>query len=297
MNKKLTIGMVVYDDYNGVFFSIQSLRLHHPEAMKDVEFVIIDNNPESSEGQTTKKFGPWIKEPNQYLPFTEYRSTAVRDLIFKVARTDYVLCMDCHVLFAPGAIRKLIDFFQAGKDEGNLLQGPLVYDNMQEVATHFDPVWRHRMWGIWATNPQGKNPDNAPFEIPMQGLGCFAARRFGWPGFNPNFRGFGGEEGYIHEKYRLAGKKTLCLPFLRWVHRFNRPAGVPYPMKNEDRILNYFLGHLETGMDVKPIFEHFKEWHSETDLKRMHDFALAQNEARSKIDSAPPPVQVVPKPS
>lgn len=39
----------------------------------------------------------------------------------------------------------------------------------------------------------------------MQGLGIFACRRDVWPGFNPRLRGFGGEEGYIHEKFRRAG--------------------------------------------------------------------------------------------
>ena len=38
------------------------------------------------------------------------------------------------------------------------------------------------------------------------------------------FREFGGEEWYIHEKYRQAGAKCLCLPFLRWQHRFADPA-------------------------------------------------------------------------
>jgi hypothetical protein len=184
--------------------------------------------------------------------------------------------VDCHVLFEPGSIRRLLDFFKAGKDEGNLLQGPLIYDDLVSVSTHFNPVWRSKMWGTWATDERGKNRNAEPFEIPMQGLGAFACRRLSWPGFNPFFRGFGGEEGYIHEKFRLAGKKTLCLPFLRWLHRFGRPAGVPYPLIVEDRIINYFLGHLELGIDCQPIFDHFKEWHTDHDLQKMHDFAERQ---------------------
>ena len=59
--------------------------------------------------------------------------------------------------------------------------------------------------------PAGTDPDNPPFEITMQGLGLFACRRDAWPGFNPAFRGFGGEEGYIHEKIRQRGGETLVL--------------------------------------------------------------------------------------
>jgi hypothetical protein len=49
--------------------------------------------------------------------------------------------------------------------------------------------------------------------IPAQGMGVFACRKNNWLGFNPKFRGFGGEEGYIHEKYRKNGKQVICLPF------------------------------------------------------------------------------------
>jgi hypothetical protein len=70
----------------------------------------------------------------------------------------------------------------------------------------------------------------------MQGLGVFSCRKAAWLGFNPAFRGFGGEEGYIHEKFRQAGARTLCLPFLRWGHRFGRPAGVPYPVLLNDKV-------------------------------------------------------------
>ena len=62
----------------------------------------------------------------------------------------------------------------------------------------------------------GSSEIDAPaFEIPMQGLGLFACRRAAWVGFNTRFRGFGAEEGYIHEKTRQHGGRTLCLPFLR----------------------------------------------------------------------------------
>ena len=113
------------------------------------------------------------------------------------------------------------------------------------------------MWGEWATDDRGLNPDAAPFDIPMQGLELFACRKDAWPGFNPRFRGFGGEEGYLHYKFQKAGKRTLCLPFLRWVHRFGRPTGIPYPNLVEGRLRNYLLGCTELGFDPAPIENHF----------------------------------------
>ncbi|HJN93287.1 MAG TPA: glycosyltransferase family 25 protein, partial [Dehalococcoidia bacterium] len=125
---------------------------------------------------------------------------------------------------------------------------------------HFDPVWRAGMFGVWATDERGVDPTHEPFEIPMQGLGLFACRRDAWLGFSSRFRGFGGEEGYIHEKFRQAGRRTLCLPFLRWMHRFNRPFGTRYPINWEDRVRNYFIGHRETGVSTAALEEHFAEF-------------------------------------
>lgn len=249
--------MITYDDFDGVYFTLQSLRLHHPEVADDVEFIIIDNNPTSVHGKEVKNLTNWGNNTVRYVPFTEYNSTAVRTKIFEYADTPYVMCIDCHVLLDLGSIKRLINFFDSGKDEGNLLQGPLLYDDLKGVATHFDLVWRGHMWGIWATDDRGRDPNSPPFEIPAQGMGLFSCRKDSWLGFNPLFRGFGGEEGYIHEKYRKAGKKTLCLPFLRWNHRFGRPGGVKYPLTLENKIRNYFIGFTELGLDVQPIYNHF----------------------------------------
>ncbi len=256
--RKLTIGMSVYDDYDGVYFSIQSLRLSHPEILDQIEFVIVNNNPKSKHGEAVHSFKNWIKEPVQYLEFSGYSSTAVRNKVFDIAETDYVLCMDSHVLIEPGALKKLIEFYDSGKDEGCLLQGPLLYDDLSSVSTHFNLIWRNFMYGIWGTDPRGVDPTNEPFEIPAQGLGLFTCRKKDWLGFSPHFRGFGGEEGYIHEKFRNAGKKTLCLPFLRWVHRFERPNGVPYTLDLRDRFRNYMIGFNEVYKDTSPVLDHFK---------------------------------------
>jgi hypothetical protein len=136
----------------------------------------------------------------------------------------------------------------------------MLYDDGKLLATHFEPVWREQMWGIWGSDPRGQDPEGDPFEIPMQGLGVFSCRKAAWLGFHPAFRGFGGEEGYIHEKFRQAGRRCLCLPWLRWMHRFSRPCGVQYPLTVEDKLRNYVLGHAELGLDLVPVLRHFAEF-------------------------------------
>ena len=57
----------------------------------------------------------------------------------------------------------------------------------------------------------------------------------------------------------MYGKKTLCLPFLRWVHRFERPDGLPYPNDLKDRFRNYMIGFQETKLDTNIVVKQFKD--------------------------------------
>ncbi len=265
---RLTIGMATYDDYDGVYFTIQAIRMYHPEVLEDVEFVVVDNNPDGPCGEALYALEYWI--PNlRYIPNTEVKGTAVRDFVFTEASGEFVLCIDCHVLIAPGAIARLMAYFAGNPQSKDLIQGPLLYDGLKTFSSHFSPGWRSGMYGRWEVDEAAADAETPPFEIPMQGLGLFACRRAAWPGFNPLFHGFGGEEGYIHEKFRLRGGRVLCAPFLRWVHRFNRPMGIPYRNVWEDRIRNYFIGFREIGWDTAPIGEHFKEHLGEEVGKRI----------------------------
>ncbi len=255
---KLTIGMATYDDYDGVYFTLQALRIYHPEIVEDTEFVVIDNHPDGICSKSLKALEAHI--PNyRYVPEASRCGTSVKSRVFDEAAGEFVLCMDLHVFVLPGAVKKLIDYFAANPATQDLLQGPLLYDDLAGLATHFRPEWRGGMYGIWDNNGLADNPDAAPFEIPMQGMGLFACRRAAWQPFNDAFRGFGGEEGYIHEKFRRAGGRTLCLPFLRWVHRFNRPMGVPYRNTFEDRIWNYLVGFRELDLPTDAMEAHFRE--------------------------------------
>lgn len=184
-------------------------------------------------------------------------TTQPREKIFQEALGEAVLVMDCHVLLAPGAIEKLIAFYDANPDNGDILSGPLVHDDLGGISTHFQDEWGGEMWGRWGTDSRGANPDGEPFEIFAQGLGLFSCRKSKWLGFNPNFLGFGGEEGYIHTKFRQAGRKALCLPFLRWWHRFGRPSGVKYPLTRWNKLRNYVLGFQELGLDLAPVHKEF----------------------------------------
>ena len=248
--RKLTIGMIVSDDWDGFYFTIQSLREFHAESMNNVEFVIINTNSNSKQGKEVSKFisDGFIKEPLFYYECDNSRGAFAKEKIFEFAKTPYVLVSDCHVIFGKDSIKELIGFFDAGLDEGGLVQGPLIYDDLISVSTHLTPTWGSGMLGQWSYDKR----------IPAQGMGVFACRKDSWVGFNKKHKGFGGEEYYTQDKFRKNGKKTICLNSLRWIHRFRRPNGAPYPVDKENKFKNQIRGFLELDKPVFEVIEHFK---------------------------------------
>ena len=266
MKKLLTIGMATYDDYDGVFFTIQSLRMHHELCNSDaVEYIVLDTNSSGSHGKEVKKFlANGLSGKSKYIEKTSGNISSFNKYeIVNHASGKYVLILDCHVLIQNNGIDRLLDYYAENKNCKNLVQGPLLYDDLRNVSTHFKKEWRGSMYGVWDTNRE-LYERKQPFEIPMNGMGLCSFERKNWPGISPHFKGFGGEEGYIAEKFRLNGGKNICLPTLGWNHRFGRPSGVKYPLILEDRIWNYFIGWLEITKDpehevIRGAYEHFKD--------------------------------------
>ena len=257
--KKITIGSAVYDDFNGIYFTYQSLRLNNQDILGDIDFLVIDNNPESVEGKATKKFCD--RANIRYIPYIEKISPSVKDQIFQNAKGKFCMSIDSHVLLESDTVKKIIEFTEKNPDTKDLYHGPMFYDFLggQNLCTHMNPKWRGHMFGTWGNDERGFNPNAPPFEIPMHGCGLFMCKTEEWLGFNKNFKGFGGEEGYIHEKFKLKNRKIWCLPFLRWLHRFDRPGGIKYRLVLEDRIFNYIIGKKELGVDFKDVLDHFKK--------------------------------------
>ena len=253
-NPDFTIGMACYDNFDEVYFTIQSLRFHHAAVMDRFEIIVVDNHPGTIEGNAVKSLIEGrVKSNGRYVPFPSPRgSCPPRGHLFDVARGKFVVCIDSHVMFEPGVLKRLVDYFDANPDCDDLLQGPLVsnFGPHRLEGTHMRPEWGSEMFGKWGKDERGADPDGEPFEIQQHGLGFFAARRESWLRFHPDFDGFSGGEGYIHEKYRQAGRKTLCLPFARWVHKFARPLGIPHRPTRPDKIRNHVRGWMELGVDL-----------------------------------------------
>ncbi len=253
--------MSTYDDFDGVYFTIQSLRMYHK--LDNIEIIVLDNHPDGSHSESLKGFlNSWCSGVAKYIPIKDKPCSFNKYKIVDYANGQYILILDCHVLLVENSLKKLLEYYSTRPDCKDLIQGPLLYDDLISYATEFKDEWRGDMYGTWYTNKESYDKGE-PFEIKMQGMGLCSFEKKNWPGICPSFKGFGGEEGYIAEKFRRNGGKNICIPQLKWVHRFGRPNGVKYPLILEDRIWNYFVGWLEITRDpdhqmIVDTYNHFK---------------------------------------
>ena len=82
------------------------------------------------------------------------------------------------------------------------------------------------MYGIWDNNGLADSPDNAPFEIPLQGLGLFAVRRTAWLRFPDAFRGFCGASGHLPAPFPQTPARPPRPPLLPSTSLFRSLAAI-----------------------------------------------------------------------
>lgn len=238
---KLTISMATYDDFDGVFFTIQSIRMYHN--IGDVEFVVLDNNHTSEHGKAVRHFLKDIPRV-KYVEVTKDSGSWTKYLGVQYASkdSDIILGLDCHVMLMPGFFEALFTFWENNPRSLNLLSGPLVYNRLDACSTHMDPKWRGHDFGTWGDAPELKA--GLPFEIPMQGMGCYSFLRRAWQPITDQVSGFGSEEWYMAEHFRRHGGIVVCHPKMKWLHRFGRPVRT-FPLSAEAKIKNYYAGWLD----------------------------------------------------
>lgn len=271
----LTVAMACYRSFESAYFTLMALRTYHGYQF---DILVVDNAPEScikTAATTRSARGQYVHRPDLN------GTTRPRNACFQYAKTPWVMVIDDHVLLDPGAVAAAIEYANRNPESRDIISGPLMGDDGRWTGTHWESTEAYGLWGTWACDPKYQarwgqqnqpdwNPTAArtavdrmePFEIPAMGLGLWMMRKAAWPELNPHFRGFGGEEGYIHEKVRRLGGKAICHPRLRWFHQFRDVAGkinaTPYPLTLGDQIRNMYLGSLELGVDIsEPLWERY----------------------------------------
>ena len=249
----LTIGMASWNNPVELWFTLTALRLY--QDLSDTELLVIDN---AGNGQI-EKICRFMK--TKYHLYTEkVGPQQAKNELFRVAEGYFTLSIDSHVMLFPNAVSKLKVWIRDNEEDAKgYITGPMAYSSQLDndiVVTHWEPEWRGNMYGIWAAPIKGSQLSDKPIEIEMMGTGLFGCRKDSWVGFHPDNVGFGSAEGYIHEKFRQAGRKVLCLPFLKWVHNFEK-ENASFPNSTDGRIANYLRSFDEIGWDKQPIHEHF----------------------------------------
>lgn len=244
--------MPAYGNPEEVWFTLQALRMY--QELDNAELLVVDN-------EGSEKIKKVVKDCRAtYHKYTDQRGTGPpRNKLFEVAKGDFVLIMDSHVMLWRDAIKRLRWWVEDNwQDAKNLIHGPLVMSSLESFFTHYLPQWRSEMWGVWPPKALKEGELlKRPIEIGMMGCGVFGCRKDSWLGFHKDCIGFGGVEGVIHEKYRKHGRKVLSLPFLKWLHFFGSKHS--FPVVREEKIKNFLLGFEEVGLDTKPLYEHFGE--------------------------------------
>jgi glycosyltransferase involved in cell wall biosynthesis len=144
---KLTIGMASYNNYAETWFSIQALRMYHD--LTDTEILVIDNY---GDDRLRDFITSWGNGQIRYILDTTKRGTAAaKNKVFEYANGEWVFCIDSHVMLAQGAVARLKNYFTENPQCTDLLQGPLLYDNLISGADSFSDKWSDGMWGQWAT--------------------------------------------------------------------------------------------------------------------------------------------------
>ena len=253
---KLTIGMASFNNFIEVWFTIQALRMY--QDLTDTEILVIDNY---GDPKLAAFAGNWAHSNVRVVVYTGVQGTApAKQKVFEEALGEWVICMDSHVLLNPGVVKRFRAWADAHPYCSDLLHGPMLYDDCISMADSMRDEWSGGMWGIWNNKAVGDEVD--AYSIPMHGMGLAACRKEAWQGFNPAMRGFGGEEGYIHTKFRQAGREIQCLPWMKWLHMFYTAHGdcsAPHVPLLLDVARNYCAGFAELGLPMEPVIAAFGE--------------------------------------
>src|SRR5918998_4635500 len=84
----LTIGMATYNDFNGVYFTLQALRLY--QDLRDTELLVVDNVG----CEHTRSFVEGLPEARYVLATDAVGTAAPKGVVFREAKGDAVLCCD-----------------------------------------------------------------------------------------------------------------------------------------------------------------------------------------------------------
>lgn len=241
----LTIGVMHHQKLKSLAATIKALRRDHDLA--DVDLMVIDT-------KSSKKARRWVRRQHniRYAAIEPGQKSSALDQLFEQARGEVVLVLQDPVRLRHGSLQALDRFFACHPDSNALVHG-LTMSGKRVIATHSDPFWRRNSWGSRANKPSPRLGEGLPFVIPMQESGVFSCRRSAWPGMPSGWRGYGGEDGFLQERFRREGAQVVCLPGLQWERIAQVRPARPYSQQAVQVLRNHLAGAADLDLDTRYI--------------------------------------------
>ena len=60
--QRIRVGMATHDDFDGVWFTIQAIRLFRSEEIERISFLVVDNHPHTPASERLTELKHWISE-------------------------------------------------------------------------------------------------------------------------------------------------------------------------------------------------------------------------------------------
>lgn len=260
----LTVGTFFYGNELRLLSTIHSLQSQNiTEDLRLVEVLLVVPFGEVVTQRITHALNLLS---NQFLvhivqPSIEvFHPSGFRDFLFCKAQAPYVLCLEAGIQIFPETLIALHNYFSNNPTSSDLLQGFFQLKLHGETYVSKQGSWSFTDQKSAITSlrwsPQLEPEDSAKEtqEITtQQHLGLFACRRDAWLGFNPRFRGLGGEEGYLHTKFRQVHQRVFALPCLLWKYDTDLVDSQVRNVYWFDLLYNYAVGYRELGKDLKQL--------------------------------------------
>lgn len=193
------------------------------------EVIVVDNG---SDDGCCDFLSSWNKGRLMLLKERENGIAKARNAGARVAKGDYFIFCDGHLLFEDCWMEQLIEPLQTGVAEA---VNPCIADVNNPSRMGFGYTWGKDLTIRWnAGLPK-------PFPSPFLAGGCLAIRRDVFvqvDGFDRQFRGWGYDDQEISLKLWLFGYRCFVQPKVKVFHFF-RNSSPPYPFSVKDIYYNF----------------------------------------------------------
>lgn len=273
---RLTIGLPHCCDYERAWHTLAAIHKTRLalKVVDRVQLLVGDNSKTIPNAELGAKHATELQKrmaelPNaKYVEFSTVAGTApTKNEVIRQADGDFVLVLDAHCELANEVLARILAWIDANPLDDDIHHAMELHLRMVNDDGTPAVVCSHRLerfgadgnFGICAVNELALLPNAQPFKVATAGCGFFLIRKASWLGFHPEARGWGGEEHFIQERYRQAGRHAWVHPEFQYVHQYGHIEPPEYVGRDwVTKCRNVLLGYRALGY---PVLASIKEAH------------------------------------